>query len=104
MPDDYISNAIEFWNIVYQAKEVNIKFEKKDGSTRYMKATLDFMRIPKDKRPKQQINMPKIINLARKNKVVHVFDLEKKDWRSVNLDTVDYIEVGDKTYKMRLPK
>jgi len=99
---DYINNAIEFWNLIYDSKIVKIKFEKKDGTTRYMTATLDFSLIPKDKQPKRQINMPKIINLARNNKVVHVFDLEKKDWRSVNIDTVDYIEVGDKMYKVRV--
>lgn len=102
MPEDYIDNAIEFWNLIYQSKIVKIKFEKKDGSTRYMTATLDFAMIPKNKQPKRQINMPKVINLARKSKVVHVFDLEKKDWRSVNLDTVDYIEVDEKTYKVRI--
>lgn len=102
MPEDYIDNAIEFWNLIYQAKVVNIKFEKKDGQTRYMRATLDFAKIPKDKQPKKNVDLPKIIKLARKNKVVHVYDLDKDGWRSVNLDTVDYIEIGKKTYKVRI--
>jgi hypothetical protein len=97
---DSIKNAIEFWNLIYQAKEINIKFDKKDGTVRYMRATLDFMKIPKEHRPKQQVNLPKIINLARKNKVVHVFDLEKQGWRAVNLDSVEIVDIDNKKYKV----
>jgi len=102
MAEDFIDNAIDFWNLIYKEKEIDIKFEKKDGTTRFMKATLDFMKIPAEQVPKQQINVPKIINLARKNKVIHVFDLEKQAWRSVNLTSVEYVKVKNKVYKVKM--
>jgi hypothetical protein len=97
-----IDNAIEFWNIIRDEKIVTIKFEKKsDGSTRIMKCTLDFTIIPKKDHPDKNINLPKILKLMQRSKIIHVYDLEKKGWRSVPFDKVEYLKTLDKTYKIK---
>ena len=101
---DMIQTGIEFWNKIYEAKEIMIKFRKKDGTTRIMKATLDFTKIPREHFPKQNINIPNIIKNLQKNKIVRVYDLENKGWRSVPVDKVEYLQVGSKQYRVVLDK
>jgi hypothetical protein len=97
-----IDNAIEFWNIIRDEKVVTVKFEKRsDGSTRIMKCTLDFTLIPKKDYPDKNINIAKILKLMQKSKIIHVYDLEKKGWRSVPFDNVEYLKTTDKTYKIK---
>jgi len=96
-----ISSAVEFWEKVYEAGEAQVKFVKKDGTIRIMKCTLDFTKIPKDKRPKN-VNMSKILTLMQKSGIIHVYDLEKKDWRSVPFKMVDWLLTDDNIrYKIR---
>lgn len=96
-----ISSAVEFWEKLYDAGESQVKFVKKDGTIRIMKCTLDFTKIPKDKRPKT-VNMSKILTLMQKSGIIHVYDLEKKDWRSVPFKMVDWLLTDDNIrYKIR---
>lgn len=96
-----ISSAIEFWDKIYNAGEAKIKFTKKtDGTIRIMKCTLDFTKIPKNQHPKN-VNMSKILTLMQKSGLIHVYDLEKKDWRSVPFNNVDWLEIDKKRYKIR---
>ena len=96
-----ISSAVEFWEKVYEAGEAQVKFVKKDGTIRIMKCTLDFTKIPKDKRPKN-VNMSKILTLMQKSGIIHVYDLEKKGWRSVPFKMVDWLLTDDNIrYKIR---
>ena len=98
---DIISSAIEFWQTIYDAGEATVKFVKKtDGTVRIMKCTLDFKKIPQHQHPKK-VNMPQILNLLQKSGIIHVYDLEKKDWRSVPFQSVDWLEIGDKRFKIR---
>lgn len=98
---DIISSAIEFWQKSYEAGEATVKFVKRgDGTVRIMKFTLDFARIPRDKQPKK-LNMAQIVKLMQNSGIIHVFDLEKKEWRSVPFQTVDWLEVDQKRYKIR---
>jgi hypothetical protein len=98
---DVISSAIEFWNMLYSAGKAKVKFTKKtDGTIRIMKCTLDFKLIPQNQHPKN-VNMPKILNLLQKSGIIHVYDLEKKDWRSVPFQNVDWLEIGSKRFKIR---
>jgi hypothetical protein len=94
---DVIVSAIQFWKKVYDEKEVIIRFTKKDKSNRIMKCTLDFTKIPKKDQPKS-VNIQQILKLIQKNKIMHVYDLNKKAWRSVPFDRVEWMDTRDRRY------
>ena len=99
---DVIRSAVEFWQKVYETKEARVKFVKKDGTIRIMKCTLDFSKIPKKQHPKS-VNIPKILKLMQKSGIMHVYDLEKKDWRSVPFQKVDWLELdGDQNKRFKI--
>lgn len=64
---------------------VSINFTKKDGSIRNMNCTLRFDLIPEEKTPKNTKETLLNHNLT-------VFDLDKQDWRSFSVDSVNYFE------------
>lgn len=100
MAEETITSAIHFLKLIKAEKEVFVKFEKKDGSLRLMKCTLDFEQIPIEKKPKG-INLEKILTKIQKSKILSVFDLEKKDWRSVPFERLEYmITSKKKMYKI----
>lgn len=101
MAEDIIKNVIDFLNRIRAEDEVTIRFQKKDGTTRIMKCTLNFKKIPKQDRPKE-VNLPKILKLLRTSKILHVYDLEKHAWRSVPFEATDWVETPDKKrYRIR---
>lgn len=97
---DVIVSALQFWKKVYDEKEVMIKFIKKDGITRFMRCTLDFTKIPEPDKPKS-VNIQQILKLIQKNKIMHVYDLDKKGWRSVPFERVEYMDTPNKRYYAR---
>jgi hypothetical protein len=100
---DTIVSAIQFWKKVYDEKDVIISFVKQDGTTRVMRCTLDFTKIPKRDKPKS-VDIQKILKLIQKNKIMHVYDLEKMGWRSVPFDRVNYMDTRDRRFFTRPPK
>jgi len=100
---EVIQNAIQFWHRVNTEDQVKIKFTKKDGTIRFMTCTLNFNKIPKIDQPKN-VNIPKILKLMQTSGIIHVYDLENKGWRSVPFKNVEYLETGDKTYKIQSVK
>lgn len=103
MADDIIKSALQFWEKSYEAGEASVKFTKRtDGTIRIMKFTLDFSKIPRNKQPKT-VNMAKIIKLMKNSGIIHVFDLEKNEWRSVPFQSVDWLEIDGTRYKIRPP-
>lgn len=63
-----------------------VLFVKKDGTQRNIRCTTKEDLIPKSKRPKNE--KPR----AHNNELnIPVFDLDKKDWRSFNVDTVESV-------------
>jgi hypothetical protein len=94
---DIIVSALQFWKKIYDEKDVMIKFVKKDGTDRFMRCTLDFKKIPVKDQPKG-VNIEKILKLIQKNKIMHVYDLDKKGWRSVPFDRVEYMDTSVKRY------
>lgn len=66
-------------------RPVELKFEKKDGSIREMKATLkkDLVLEYEKKTDKE-----KVVN----EEVLPVFDLDKQEWRSFRLDSLSEIK------------
>jgi len=98
--EDFIDSVIEFWRKVRGEDSVNIRFKKQDGSIRIMKCTLNFDKIPDSKKPKS-VNIEKILKLLKDNKIIHVFDLEKNDWRSVPFQKVEWLETPTKKFSIR---
>ena len=96
-----IDNAITFLDKLREEDMVQIKFIKKDGSIRIMKCTLDFSKIPRKQHPKS-MNLPKILKLLKSSGIIHVFDLEKKGWRSVPFRKVEWLLTTDaRRYRIR---
>jgi hypothetical protein len=97
---DLIVSALQFWKRVYDEKEVIIKFVKKDKSNRVMRCTLDFKKIPVKDQPKG-VNIENILKLIQKNKIMHVYDLDKKGWRSVPFERVEYMDTSSRRYYVK---
>jgi hypothetical protein len=97
LDSDILISALQFWKKIYETKDVIIRFQKKDGTMRSMRCTLDFSKIPKRDKPKS-VNIENILKLIQKNKIMHVYDLEKKGWRSVPFDRVEYLDTPLKRY------
>ena len=89
--NETIKKAVDFLVKVRGEDEVWVKFIKKDGTTRIMNCTLDFKKIPDSQHPKD-VDIIKIINLIKDHNIMHAYDLEKRDWRSVPIDRVEYLE------------
>jgi hypothetical protein len=99
---DILRSAVEFWQKLYSAREAKVKFVKKDGTIRIMRCTLNFEMIPKSKYPKS-VNVPQILKLIQNSGIMHVYDLDKKDWRSVPFKTVDWLELdGDQNKRFKI--
>ena len=100
--ENVLQNAIEFYQKIKAEEEVTVKFRKIDGTERIMKCTLDFSKIPEGKRPKD-VDMGKIFSLVQKHGMVHVFDLEKKDWRTVPFQRSEWVETPQRV-RFRIKK
>lgn len=98
LADNVIRNIKEFYNFIRSNETVKLLFKKKDGSNRFMNATLDFNKIPASKKP-SKINEKKIVENLKKG-IVHVYDVDEEGWRSVNFQTTYWIE-NDKEPNVR---
>jgi hypothetical protein len=100
MADDVIKTAVEFLERIKAEDEVTVKFRKKNNEERTMRCTLNFGKIPKEKHPKD-VNLAKILKLIDQHKIIHVYDLDKNDWRSVPFDRTEWLKTTDKQYTIR---
>jgi hypothetical protein len=69
----------------------SLKFIKKDGTEREMRATLNPTLIPESDKPKQELTAEEIAEKQQKdaeNPYVTVYDCDKEGWRKINLETV----------------
>jgi hypothetical protein len=94
---DILISSIEFWRKVFEADEVVIYFEKQDKTMRTMRCTLNFKKIPVKDQPKN-VDINKIIKLIKKTKMFHVFDLDKKAWRTVPYEKVEWADIDKKRH------
>jgi len=101
MPE--ISSAIEFLKRVRTEDAVTIKFIKQDGTERVMRCTLNFSRIPPESKPKK-VDLAKILKLIDENGILHVFDLEKQEWRSVPFERVKWLQTSTARFFIKLEK
>jgi hypothetical protein len=97
---EVITNALQLWTKLNAEDQTRIKFTKKDGNIRFMTCTLNFQKIPQKDHPKN-VNIPKILKLMQNSGILHVYDLEKRGWRSVPFNTVEYIQTSDRIYKVQ---
>lgn len=100
MAEDVITNVIDFLERIRKEDTVNVKFRKKDGSIRVMKCTLNFDKIPKSDHPKS-VDLPKILKLISKSKILHVYDLDKNGWRSIPFETTEWLETPEMKYYVK---
>lgn len=102
---EILTSSLDFLRKIKDEEEVIVKFIKKDGLTRVMKCTLDFTKIPKEKKPKG-VDLIKILSKIHKSKILSVFDLEKQDWRSVPFERLEYLETpsNKKVYMLKKMK
>jgi len=100
MAEDVITNVIDFLERIRKEDIVTVRFRKKDGSVRVMRCTLNFERIPKPDHPKS-VDLPKILKLISKSKILHVYDLDKKEWRSVPFETTEWLETPEMKYYIK---
>jgi hypothetical protein len=98
---DIITTAIEFIRAIKSEDVITIFFTKADGTNRIMKCTLNFNLIPDSKKPKT-VDLDKILNLLQKSKILHVYDIDKKDWRSIPLDKTKKLETKTKAYRISI--
>ena len=66
-----------------------ILFEKKDGTDRLMKCTLNYDYIPEDMKP---LNLVKGEKVLQNLDILKVFDTDKQDWRSFRVENVILIK------------
>lgn len=92
MPN-FIDNARDFLKKILDEGEVRIQFIKKSGESREMRCTLDFKKIPKEKRP-SRLDLPRILKEIQSGHL-RVFDLDKMEWRTVSYNTVEYLKTVD---------
>jgi len=102
MPDDIIRTVTDFLDKIKIEDEVTIKFTKKDGTIRIMKCTLDFDKIPKRNHPKG-VDLSRILKMMHQYGILHLYDLEKNDWRSVPFNEVEWLETPERRrfYRMK---
>jgi len=102
MADDIISDAIDMLEKLRSEEEVTVKFKKRStGETRIMKCTLNFDNIPQTAKPKG-IDLPKIMKLIRNKKIIHMFDLEKRGWRSIPVDESEWMETPTRRFSIKV--
>lgn len=100
--ENVLQNAIEFYQKIKAEEQVTIKFRKINGAERVMRCTLDFSKVPHNKMPKD-VNMAKIFSLVQKHGMVHVYDLDKKDWRTVPFERSEWVETPNQV-RFRIKK
>lgn len=84
-----IGAAMHLLNELQKNKIIEVEFVKQNGEKRIMKCTLDFDKIPVDKKPKKT-SLQEMLKQITKNQILRVFDVEKNDWRSVPFKSLVY--------------
>ncbi len=98
MPEGGLAFALRILQMIADEDQVTIRFKKQSGVLRDMRCTLKFEKIPKEKRPRDA-NLKKILETIKKNKILHVYDLDNQGWRSLPLNRIIFIKTSTKTYE-----
>lgn len=86
VPDESDETLRDWLKNVLVNSEVSVSFEKKDGTLREMRCTLNPSVVtPYEKKTER--------TRSENDSVLSVFDLDKNDWRSFRLDSVRSVKV-----------
>jgi len=97
-----ITSAIDMLERIMKEDIITLKFRKRtNNEERIMRCTLNFERVPKSDKPKS-VNLKKILKLIQDHRILHVYDIEKKGWRSVPLDATEWFEAKQQRYQVRI--
>ena len=93
-----IKKALEVYRKIINngTNDVIVRFLKQNGEERTMRCTLNFDIIPVEKRPKEKVDIEKIMNEIRDNGILRVYDLEKEAWRTIPLYRTKELELSTK--------
>ena len=94
-----IGSASSLLKKIQGEEEVTIKFKKKDKSDRVMRCTLNFDKIPTSQIPKN-LDMVKVTKLLNDHGIIHVFDLDLEEWRSIPYDRTEWVKTSEGQYKV----
>jgi hypothetical protein len=80
-----------------------VTFTKADGSERVMEATLNPDLIPAEKHPSNEGSESTRSRIATKESrgLVSAFDVEARDWRTINTNTFSSLEPSARFWKAR---
>ena len=74
---------------VLSSNVLEIDFTKKDGTQRKMVCTLQESKLPKP----DHTDGEKPARKSTNESIIHVYDLEKNDWRSIIIDSIKSYEL-----------
>ncbi len=82
----------QFKQIIVQSKEATALFNKKDGTERIMRFTIDIDQIPGANRPKgESRGSAKRSATLKSNQMMTVYDLDKDAWRIISFNTCKWL-------------
>lgn len=90
---DIITKKKQFIDLISISVVNMVKFIKKDGTVRIMRFTTDLKRIPTKFHPKKS-TVRRTVPIS--TSLIHVFDLDRGNWRSIPLNRVQWLEIGGK--------
>ena len=100
MPEGTLVFALRVLQMTSEEDQVVIRFRKKDGNLRDMRCTLKFEKIPDKQKPKDA-NLKKVLENIKKNKILHVYDLDSQGWRSMPLNRLVFIKTSTATHEFK---
>ena len=100
MPEGTLAFALRILQMIAEEDQVTIRFRKKDGNLRDMRCTLKFEKISEKQKPKDA-NLRKVLENIKKNKILHVFDLDSQGWKSMPLNRIIFIKISTSTHEFK---
>ena len=91
-----LRGVVALYNLLKKHGQLELEFVKKSNKeTRLMNCTLDFKKILKSDHPKGKFNEQEMLIRAKKLRLLTVYDLGVMGWRSVLLDTINYVKTPE---------
>lgn len=98
--EEVITKVSDIVKFIRSTANVKVKFQTKKKEDRIMWCTLDFGRIPKEFYPKG-VTSTADLKEPEYTKYLNVFDLEKKGWRRIPINELEWVNVDGKQYSVK---